>query len=74
MLFSLTNISGLSGLIIIFTTAALIRNGMEWLPGIMLLLVIIAIRNISVEVTKKQELYLSLLIFVVVLATLIFLI
>jgi len=74
MLFSVTNISGLTGLVIIFIAAGVMRDGMEWLPGIVLLLVILAIRNVSGEVTRKQEFFLSTLIFIVVLSTFILLI
>lgn len=55
---------------IIFISAGFIRNGMGWLLGVTFLLVILVIRNVFGEVTKTQEFFLSLLIFVIVLATL----
>lgn len=74
MLFSLTNISGLAGLALIFIAAGILRNGMEWIPGVVFLLVLLIIRNLSGEITKKQEFILSTLIFTVVMSTFILLI
>jgi len=74
MLFSLTNISGITGLSVIFITAALVRNGMEWLPGVVFLLLILAVRNVAIEVTRKKEILLSISVFVIVILTLLFLI
>jgi hypothetical protein len=74
MLFSLTNISGLAGLIIIFISAWIMKGSMEWMSAIVVLLVILIIRNLSGEVTKKQEYFLSILVFIVALSTLFLLI
>jgi len=74
MLFSVTNISGIIGLIIIFILAGIFRDRFEWLIGAMVLLVIIIIRNISGEVIRKVEILLSVCIFLIVLLTLLFLI
>jgi len=74
MLFSLTNILGLSGLVIIFITAGLVQDGMEWLPGVFLILVILAVRNIALEVTSRKETLLSVFAFIIVLITFLLLI
>jgi len=74
MLFSVTNISGISGLAVIFVTAGLTRDGMEWLPGVICLLLILAFRNIAIEVTRRKEISLSISVFVIVVLTFLFLI
>lgn len=73
MFFSVTNISGLTGLAIIFITAGLIRDRVEWIPGVIFLLAILIIRNRWGEVTKRQEFFLLALIIIDVISTFILL-
>jgi len=45
---------------------------MEWLPGVIFILLILAVRNVAMEVTRKKEILLSISVFVIVLLTLFF--
>ncbi len=74
MLYSVTNIFGFIGLIILFTTAGLIREGVEWLPGVLLLLLILAIRNVVIEVSWRKEVVLSVSALIIVLTSVLILV
>lgn len=65
----LTNISCLMGLLIIFLMAAYLNGNYSWIASIFVLLVILIIRNILGEISRKTDLSLSVLSWICILLT-----
>ncbi|OQX75824.1 MAG: hypothetical protein B6D64_10955 [Bacteroidetes bacterium 4484_276] len=57
----LTNISCITSLAIIFISAAILQTQFYWIIGVAGILVIFAIRNWHGEVSRKTELFMTLL-------------
>ncbi|MBN2280358.1 MAG: hypothetical protein JXQ65_07250 [Candidatus Marinimicrobia bacterium] len=67
-----TNLTALSGLIIIYIFALLHKGEFWWMIGILLIMAILFIRNMDVEIEKKKERVFSIMIVIITLASIFF--
>jgi len=67
----LTNVSCISSLAIIFVAAAILQTQFYWIFGVIGILAIFAVRNWLGEVSKRSELYMALLSWIITIVTII---